>query len=93
MKSCVAVKQRRRYPLSLIWVKVPITFQETVDWGTYKLQLLSSQMSMVHIFMRENAKNEDLFESLTENICIKHVNMGPMGQPLRKVISVQISSH
>ena len=63
-------KQRRMYPLSLRCVQVPVIIQETGDWGMYKLWLLSSQKSMVHVSMREHTKNEDLFESLTKNLSV-----------------------
>ena len=46
-------------------VQVPITIQETGDLEIHKLLLLSSQASMVH---EGTPKNEDLFESLTENM-------------------------
>ena len=49
-------KQKRRYPLPFRCVQVPITIQETGDWRTYKLQLLSSETSMVHVSMREYPK-------------------------------------
>ena len=32
-------KCRRRYPLSVSCVQVPVTIQEKDDWGTYNLQL------------------------------------------------------
>ena len=55
---------RKRYPLSLRCVQVPVTIQETGDWGIKKLWLLSLQTPMVHVSIREHPKNEDLFESL-----------------------------
>ena len=51
---------------------------------------------MVHIFMR-NIQNEDLFESLTEQVSVHTtytykicagVNKGPMGQPLKNLIQL-----
>ena len=39
---------------------IPCTIQETDD--TYKLQLLYSQTSMVHVFMRENSKMKISFK-------------------------------
>ena len=45
-------------------MQVLVTVQEPGCWGTYKLQLLPSQTSMVHVSMREHEKHEDIFESL-----------------------------
>ena len=45
---------KSRYPHTLRCVEVPVTFHETGDLATYKLQLLLSQISMVHISMRED---------------------------------------
>ena len=69
-------------------VQVPVTTQETGDWGTFMVQLLSSKMSMVLVSMREH---QDLFESLTVYVSVctiilcARVDRGPMGQRFNQI--------
>ena len=62
-------KWRRRHAFSVRWVQVPVTIQETGDWGTYMLQLLPLQTSMVHISTREN-QNMKIYFKVRLYLCL-----------------------